>query len=138
MYELRNDGSHRAYGSIVELRSEKIRNFMQVPTLHGVKAFFPERYEALNMRGTEHFLKNIEEVTGLKAKCEPLVGTGVVTHKSVKPAFTEWMNKYHDWEAEDLIGYVKRDPTPYERPTKLTPEQEELEASTRQSNAQDT
>ena len=138
MYELRNDGSHRAYGSIVELCSEKIRNFMQVPTLHGVKAFSPERYEALNMRGTEHFLKKIEEVTGLKAKCKPLVGTGVVTHKSVKPAFTEWMNKYHDWEAEDLIGYAKRDLTLYTQPTKLTPEQEEMEASTRQSNAQDT
>jgi hypothetical protein len=136
MYELRNDESHRAYGSIIELRTEKIRNFMQVPTLQGVKAFLPERYEELFTRGTGDFLKSLEEVTGLKAKCEPLVGTGVAKHKIVQPAFTEWMNKYHDWNAEKLIGYVKRDPIPYERPAQLTPEQERLETSSRQSNAQ--
>lgn len=136
MYELRNDESHRAYGSIIELRTEKIRNFMQVPTLQGVKAFLPERYEELFTRGTGDFLKSLEELTGLKAKCEPLVGTGVAKHKIVKPAFTEWMNKYHDWNAEKLIGYVKRDPIPYERPAQLTPEQERLETSSRQSNAQ--
>ena len=136
MYELKNDESHRAYGSIIELRSEKIRNFMEVPSYHGVKAFFPQRYEALNMRGTAEFLKQLEEVTGLKAKCEPFEGKGVIKHKNVDPGFTEWINKYHDWEAEEMIGYVKRDPIPFEEGLPLTPEQIELEASTRKANAQ--
>ncbi|KAL7529313.1 hypothetical protein ACHAXR_002894 [Thalassiosira sp. AJA248-18] len=112
MYELKNDASHRAYSSIIELRTAKILNFLQVPQSHGVKAFFPERYEALNLRGTAEFLKQLEEVTGLKAKCEPFAGTGVINHKDVDPEYTEWMNKYHDWNAEAMIGYVKRDPAP--------------------------
>ena len=43
MYELNHDGSGLAYESISKLRSAKIRNFMQVPNYHGVKAFFPQR-----------------------------------------------------------------------------------------------
>lgn len=112
MYELRNDESHRAFSSIVELRSSKILNFLQVPTFHGVKAFFPERYEALNLRGTADFLRQLEEVTGLKAQCEPLKGTGVVKHKDVDPEFTAWINRFHDWDIEEMIGYVRRDPIP--------------------------
>ena len=110
MYELKQDESHRAYSSIIELRAAKILNFLQVPNSHGVKAFFPERYEALNMRGTNEFLKQLEEITGLKAQCEPFPGTGVVKHKNVDPEYIKWMNKYHDWSAEAAIGYVKRDP----------------------------
>mmetsp|Transcript_13618 Transcript_13618/g.29444 ORF Transcript_13618/g.29444 Transcript_13618/m.29444 type:complete len:414 (+) Transcript_13618:190-1431(+) len=115
MYELRNDESHRAFSSIVELRTAKILNFLQVPTFHGVKAFFPERYEALKLRGTADFLSQLEEVTGLKAQCEPLKGTEVVNHKDVDPAFTAWMNRFHDWETEEMIGYVRRDPVPRRR-----------------------
>lgn len=117
MYELNHDGSSRAYGSIIELRREKILNFMQVPKFHGVRAFFPERYEALNLRGTADFLKQLEEVTGLEAKCEPFKGTGAVKHKEVDPEYTRWMNKFVDWNAEGMIGYVKREPV--ERPVPL-------------------
>ena len=98
MYELKHDESHRAYGSIIELRTAKILNFLQVPKFHGVKAFFPERYEELNMRGTAEFIKQLEEVTGLKADCKPFDGTGVVKHKNVDPEYTRWMNKYHNWD----------------------------------------
>jgi hypothetical protein len=135
MYELRHDESHRAYASIIELRSDKIRNFLQIPQMHGVKAFVPERYETLNMRGTAYILKQLEEVTGLKATCEPMVGKGVVNHKRVDPSFMEWMNKYHDWDTEALIGYVQRDPIDQED-LELTPEQLNLTLSMRQSNAQ--
>ncbi len=135
MYELRHDESHRAYDSIIELRSEKIRNFLQMPQMHGVKAFFPERYEALNMRGTAYFIRQLEEVTGLKANCTPFVGKGVVSHKRVDPAYMEWMNKYHDWETEALIGYLPRDPINQDD-IPLTPEQLNLTFSPRQSNAQ--
>ena len=142
MYELKNDESHRAYSSIVELRSEKIRNFVQVPNFHGVKAFFPERYEALSVRGTADFLNQVEEVSGLKAKCEPFPAKRGINHNIVDPEYTEWMNKYHDWDAEAMIGYVKRDPIPRkEQPVEeLSGEQIEFQMllanSTRQANAQ--
>mmetsp|Transcript_12014 Transcript_12014/g.25387 ORF Transcript_12014/g.25387 Transcript_12014/m.25387 type:complete len:234 (+) Transcript_12014:114-815(+) len=113
MYELMHDGSSRAYGSIIDLRREKILNFMQVPKFHGVRAFFPERYEALNLRGTADFLRELEEVTGLKAKCEPFKGSGVVKHKEVDPDYVRWMNKFVDWSAEGMIGYVPREPEEY-------------------------
>jgi hypothetical protein len=117
MYELMHDGSHRAYGSIIDLRREKILNFLQIPKFHGVRAFFPERYEALNLRGTAGLLAQLEEVTGLKAKCEPFKGTGVVTHKGVDPEYTKWMNKFVDWDVEGMIGYVQREPVPWTPPT---------------------
>eukprot|EP00571_Detonula_confervacea_P000033 CAMPEP_0172323734 /NCGR_PEP_ID=MMETSP1058-20130122/49452_1 /TAXON_ID=83371 /ORGANISM="Detonula confervacea, Strain CCMP 353" /LENGTH=413 /DNA_ID=CAMNT_0013039813 /DNA_START=194 /DNA_END=1435 /DNA_ORIENTATION=- len=125
MYELKHDGSHRAYNSVIELRTQKILNFLQVPTFHGVKAFFPERYEALNMRGTADFLKQLEEVTGLTANCKPFPGTGVVKHKNVEKEYTEWMNIYHDWDVEAMIGYVKREPIP-RKDEPLSVEQEEM------------
>lgn len=138
MYELKNDESHRAYGSVGELRAAKIRNFMQISKSHGVKAFFPQRYEALNLRGTADFLKELEEVTGLKANCKPFVGKGVIKHKNVDPEYTKWLNKYHDWDAEGLIGYVKRDPIPRKEGEVLTEDQEEMVAAIgpRQANAQ--
>jgi hypothetical protein len=62
------------------------------------------------MRGTAEFIKQLEEVTGLKADCKPFDGTGVVRHKNADPEYTRWMNKYHNWDAEAMIGYVKRQP----------------------------
>jgi hypothetical protein len=119
MYELMHDGSQRAYGSIVDLRREKIMNFLQVPKFHGVRAFFPERYEALNLRGTSDLLAQLEEITGLKAKCEPFKGTGVVKHKGVDPEYTKWMNEFVDWDVERMIGYVQREPVPWTPPAKV-------------------
>lgn len=116
MYELRNDESHRAFGSVVELRTAKILNFLQLPTFHGVKAFFPERYEALHSHGTADFLRQLENVTGVKADCKPFVGKGLVEHKDIEPEFTAWMNRYHDWDVEGLIGYAQRDPAPRKGP----------------------
>ena len=116
MYELMHDGSHRAYGSIIDLRREKILNFLEVPKFHGVHAFFPERYEALNLRGTAGLLAQLEELTGLKAKCEPIKGTGVVKHKNVDPEYTKWMNKFVDWDVEGMIGYFQREPVPWTPP----------------------
>lgn len=125
MYELRQDGSHRAYDSIIELRTQKILNFLQVPKFHGVKAFFPERYEALKLRGTADFLKQLESVTGLKADCQAFPETGMIKHKNVDQEYMEWINKYHNWNVEAMIGYAKRDPIP-RRDEPLTIEQQEM------------
>ena len=109
MYELMHDGSNRAYGSVIDLRREKLLNFLTVPRMNGVRAFLPQRYEMLVREGTGEFLKTLEEVTGLTAKCAPFEGTGVVQHKNVEPEFMEWMNEFHDWEAEGMIGYQQRE-----------------------------
>ena len=112
LYELMHDGSGRPYNSIIDLRRDKILNFLQVPMFHGVKAFFPERYETLKLRGTSYFLAQLEEITGLQAQCKPYEGTGVVKHKKVDPEYTMWMNKFADWDVEALVGYTQREPAP--------------------------
>lgn len=67
MYEMRHDGSGRAYGSIIELRAAKIRNFLQVPGSPGVMVFMPARYDMLNVHGTAGFLRKVSHLTGLQA-----------------------------------------------------------------------
>jgi hypothetical protein len=108
MYELLHDGSGRAYSSIVDLRREKILNFLTMEKMMGVKSFHPTRYEDLYKSGTADLLEMLERETGKKAKCEAIEGKGVVKHKDVPKAFVAWMNKYADWEVERLIGYSKR------------------------------
>ena len=108
MYELNHDGSGRAYPSIVDLRREKIMNFLSMPSFRGVKEFYPMQYEDLNRFGTSSLLKTLEKATGKKAKCEPFPATGTIKHKIVDPAFIDWMNRYVDWQAEGMIGYEKR------------------------------
>jgi hypothetical protein len=73
------------------------------------------------LRGTAGLLSQLEEVTGLKAKCEPFKGTGVVKHKGVDPEYTKWMNKFVDWDVEGLIGYVQREPVPWTPPSSAEP-----------------
>ncbi|KAL7555236.1 hypothetical protein ACHAWF_019037 [Thalassiosira exigua] len=109
MYELDHFKSGRAYGSIIELRTAKILNFLQVSEYHGVRAFLPERYEQLSLRGTASLLKQVEGITGLKARCEPYKGSGLVRHKDLDPKYVEWMNRYHAWDVEAMIGYFPRD-----------------------------
>lgn len=108
MYELMHDGSGRAYPSIVDLRREKILNFLTMEQMMGVKSFHPTRYEDLYKDGTSGLLEILERETGRKAKCEPIEGKGDVKHKEVPRAFVKWMNEYVDWEVEGSIGYSKR------------------------------
>lgn len=110
MYELNHDGSGMAYSSIVDLRRDKILNFLSVADMKGVKSFHPFRYEELNRGGTSTLIKALEEATGKKAKCNPYPGTGMVKHKKVPKAQIDWMNKNVDWETEALVGYTKRQP----------------------------
>lgn len=108
-YELKHDGSGEPYQSIVDLRRDKIRNFLDVANFDGVAAFLPMQFEYMASRGTSDLINEIEKLTGLQAKC---VGT---TPKPFRPKdldkdFVAWMNKHVDWETEKLIGYyTKRD-----------------------------
>jgi hypothetical protein len=108
MYELDHDGSGRAYPSIVDLRREKILNFLSMEKMMGVKYFHPTRYEDLYKDGTGGLLAMLEKETGKKSKCEPIEGKGIIKHKDVPKEFVQWMNKFVDWEVEGMVGYSKR------------------------------
>ena len=73
------------------------------------------RFEDLNKNGTARLLKEVEEATGLKAKCEATLGKArrlgtdqITHHKELPDDFIHWMDKYVDWEVEGRINYTKR------------------------------
>ena len=108
--------SQRGFASIINLRSAKILNHMSVADFAGVSAFFQHRFEDLNHKGTAELIKELEQATGRKAKCEPTMGSArrlrqknVVHHKEPPKDFIKWMNHYVDWEVEAKIGYTKRE-----------------------------
>lgn len=116
-YELHRDGSGRAYDSIVNLRRDKIINHLSVARFSGTRAFFPYRFEDLNTNGTAGLLKNLEEATGLKAKCTASMGKmqhrrlgykKITKHKELPGDYVKWMNRFVDWDVENRIGYFKR------------------------------
>ena len=106
-YELSHDRSGRPYDSIVDLRWDKIRNFLDVANCCGVRALFPVRFEDAIEQGTTELLKQLEEATGLKAQCD---GTPPSKHrpKKVSSEYKQWMKRNVDWETEGLIGYTPR------------------------------
>lgn len=71
IYELRADGSGLPYNSIVDLRRDKIRNFINTKTYRGVVAMISTQYEELARSGTASLLLQIEKVAGVRAKCTP-------------------------------------------------------------------
>ncbi|KAL9182119.1 hypothetical protein ACHAXT_012771 [Thalassiosira profunda] len=116
-YDFQHDGSERGFSSIVDLRRAKILNHLSVADFRGTRAFFPFRFEDLNMNGTAALLRSVEGATGFKAKCNATMGkahwrrlgTDQITHHDELPVeFVEWMNEYVDWEVEKRVGYHKR------------------------------
>ena len=118
-YELQFDGSDRAYSSVIDLRRDKIINFLSVANFMGTRALLPMRFEDLNTNGTSHLLESIEREGGLKANCSAIVGKAgrqhrhleykpITIHEKLPQEFIDWMNKYVDWEVENRIGYQKR------------------------------
>jgi hypothetical protein len=130
-YEYKNDGSERAFNSILDLRRDKIMNHLSVAGFSGTRAFLRYRFEELKANGTSALLRNVEEATGLKAECNAIYGKErdaegnliqspavrrrrlaekIITKKRELSAdYIEYMNKFVDWEVEKLIGYYPRE-----------------------------
>uniref|UniRef100_A0A7S1ZB74 Sulfotransferase domain-containing protein n=1 Tax=Trieres chinensis TaxID=1514140 RepID=A0A7S1ZB74_TRICV len=114
-YELRNDGSGLPYDSLVDLRRDKILNFLGVGGYDNVSALLIVRYEDFVEHGTESLLRAVEAATGKKARCQPYAPRLGVKKKTEKKndianrsEFVEWLNGRVDWDVENLIGYGRR------------------------------
>jgi hypothetical protein len=108
-YELKHDGSGDPYNSILELRRDKVKNFLSVANFKGVAAFIPVQYEHLTSRGTHGLIGQIENITGLEARCKESP-PGLQRPKELDDEYVRWMSAHIDWEVEKLIGYSRRDP----------------------------
>ena len=103
-YELSHDGSGEAYNSIVELRRDKVLNFMSIAEFDGVLDFEPVQYESLVKNGTQGLLQRLEEALGTKAKCKPYPPKALKLY-SVDGKYLDWLREEIDWEVESLVGY---------------------------------
>lgn len=106
MYELNHDGSGNPYSSVVDLRRDKIKNFLDVRNYPAVASLFPVQYEYLVSRGTAGLIDAIENVTGVSAQCEPSPPRDLPP-KQLDANYIEWMNDHVDWRAEKMIGYYE-------------------------------
>jgi hypothetical protein len=104
VYEMRNDGSGKSYDNILELRADKIQNFLSIADFDGIQDLFPVQYEQLVRNGTATLIHNLEEALGVKAHCSPIDPQNLPS-RSLALEYVEWMKEHVDWETEALIGY---------------------------------
>ena len=103
-YELRIDGSGQPYDSIIQLRTDKIRNFLETAKYAGVLDHYTVRYEDVVTNGSGEVLSRIEKASGVKAKCKAKPPQ-ILSARTYDPTYVKWMNKKVDWSTEALLGY---------------------------------
>lgn len=97
--------SGRPYRSILDLRRDKILNFVSIEHYDGVVFFDTWKYEDVVEQGSAQLVKQLEEVMGVTATCQPRA-----VEVSKKPQldldYLEWMKQHVDWDtSEAMIGY---------------------------------
>eukprot|EP00580_Thalassiosira_gravida_P007108 CAMPEP_0201639220 /NCGR_PEP_ID=MMETSP0493-20130528/18726_1 /ASSEMBLY_ACC=CAM_ASM_000838 /TAXON_ID=420259 /ORGANISM="Thalassiosira gravida, Strain GMp14c1" /LENGTH=214 /DNA_ID=CAMNT_0048112541 /DNA_START=1 /DNA_END=645 /DNA_ORIENTATION=- len=111
-YEMKlNDPKGRPYGNILEMRADKIRNFMESATYSNVEGFWHYQYEILLKQGTRELVEKIERATGVKRhpiKCK-IYEPQNRRKRMMDPEFVDYMSDHVDWKAEALVGYEMPD-----------------------------
>lgn len=105
IYEMRHDGSGEPYNNILELRAAKIYNHLSVKEWPWVADVIILQYERLLAEGTGFFLKQIEDITGVKPSCEPTEPQPKRKRRQMELEWVQHISDNADWEAEELIGY---------------------------------
>ena len=112
-YEMRvNDPSGTPYDNILEMRADKIRNFVESGYYANVDGFWHYRYEELLRTGTEDLIRKIERATGRTRdydRCQ-VYGPQNRRTRTIDPEYRDYMIDHVDWDAEALIGYDRPEP----------------------------
>jgi hypothetical protein len=103
-YEMRYDGSGKPYKNIMELRSDKIRNFLTIKDYQGIADVWAVQYEYLLTKGTAQLVSQIEEWTGVKANCTPMPPQQR-TSRPVEKDMANYIRAHLNWTVEGWIGY---------------------------------
>lgn len=106
-YEMKNDGSGKPYDNIMELRTDKIRNFQTVKDYEGVSAVLTMQYEYLLSKGTQEMLNQISELTGIQPNCKPYPAQNRAA-RSLRPEMKAYIDTHLNWTVEGWIGYHKQ------------------------------
>lgn len=108
IYEMRNDGSGLAYGSIIEMRRDKIIDHLSVIEWDWISDLVSVQYEKLLVKGTGWLLDEIQDLTGLEPQCEAVPPQPErLSHYPKDPGFEDWVGEKVDWQVENLIGYTR-------------------------------
>eukprot|EP00978_Attheya_sp_CCMP212_P048851 scaffold584450_cov59-Attheya_sp.AAC.1 len=108
-YEMRQDGSGQPFNNILEMRSAKILNFLQLEKYQNTYAAWHYQYEYLLQDGTEHVISRIENATGVQRSCtaSPPQPQRPRSKRLGDKHYIDYMNEHVDWEIEKRIGYKK-------------------------------
>jgi hypothetical protein len=106
-YEMRQDGSGEPFNNILEMRSAKILNFLQLASYQNTYAAWHYHYEYFLQYGTEKVISRIENVTGVQRNCTafPPQLERPRPRRLWDKNYIEYMKEHVDWEIEKLIGY---------------------------------
>jgi hypothetical protein len=116
IYELRRDGSGKPFDDILQLRSDKIVNWvLQMPLILQIGGFMVVRYEDLLKYGNEFLLQQVADIlatnddakgAALPANCE-ITGPqpARIGKRKIPDDFRDWINQNVDVERERLLGY---------------------------------
>lgn len=109
LYELRNDGSGKPYDNILDMRREKIENFLNVADFERVQDVYVVRYEEAKLFGTKKLIEQLEEALGQKASCSPVQGDKNFRERKIPKMFRGYLKTHVHWETEAKIGYFPED-----------------------------
>lgn len=107
-YEMRNDGSGEPYANIMEMRTDKIRNFLTVKDYEGVVDAWITQYEYLLKKGTKEFIDRIAKVTGVTPMCKPFPAQDRKA-REIDADMAAYINTHLNWTVEGWIGYEKQE-----------------------------
>lgn len=104
LYE-HNPVSGRPYKSILDLRRDKILNFVSIEHYDGVAFFDAWKYEDVVEQGSAQLVKQLEEVMGVTATCQSRE-TEEWKRIQLDLDYVKWMQEHVDWDnSEAVIGY---------------------------------
>lgn len=103
-YEMRNDGSGKPYNNVMELRTDKIRNFLSIKEYVGVADVWPVQYEYLLTKGTQELLDEITRWTGIEPNCTARPPQQR-RNRPVEREMAEYIREHLNWTVESWIGY---------------------------------
>lgn len=110
LYELHRDRSGRPFDNILDLRNEKIVNFLlELPLLYQLGGYGVVRYEDLLRNGTTFLIAQVAQYLGV-----PPVPNCKMTgpqperfgRRPIEPAFRDYVNRHVDPTLEGLLGYT--------------------------------
>ena len=106
-YEMKNDGSGEPYANLLELRTDKIRNFLSLGERTGIADVWVLQYEYLLAHGTSDLIARLEEWTGETAQCAPKPPQQRRQKKTrvISPDFAAHVREHLNWTVEGWIGY---------------------------------